>query len=203
MIRSGLTRPGSSAVAAHATPYPAASSRCFWRSGPRIVPRYSWRTTTLRGSVAVPQLGSEVGGRPRDRNLTSHMESTEPTSRTTASADTRPSVQAGGQDLSGRERGAPPLLPRAPVNQLGVGPSRSSLPGQQADISDNQRPPPPEGRSATSDCTPEFLVIRCAETDESGKPLPLKLNPFQRVQALSAYGEPKQVTQRADGSIEI
>ena len=66
-IRSGLVRPGSAAVAAHAASYPAASSRCFWRPGLRIVPRYSWRTTTLRGSVAVPQLGSEVGGRPRDR----------------------------------------------------------------------------------------------------------------------------------------
>ena len=87
---SGLMRPGSAVVAAHATPYPAASSRCFWRSGPRVVPRYSWRTT-LRGSVAVPQLSSEVGERPRDRNLISLVDTTEPPLRTMASADTRPS----------------------------------------------------------------------------------------------------------------
>ena len=67
-IRSGPVPHGSAAAAAHAAPYPAASSCCFWRPGPRIVLQYSWRTTTLRGSVAVPQLGSEVGGRLRDRN---------------------------------------------------------------------------------------------------------------------------------------
>ena len=59
--------PGVGTVAAHAAPYPATSSCCFWRSGPRIASRYSWRTTTLRGSVAVPQLDSMVGGKPRGR----------------------------------------------------------------------------------------------------------------------------------------
>ena len=54
-------RPGVGAVAAHAAPHPATSSCCFWRSGPRIAPRYSWRPTTLRGSVGRPPVGLRGG----------------------------------------------------------------------------------------------------------------------------------------------
>ena len=54
-------RPGAGAVAAHAAPHPATSSCCFWRSGPRIALRYSWRPTTLRGSVGRPPVGLQGG----------------------------------------------------------------------------------------------------------------------------------------------
>ena len=54
-------RPGVGAVAAHAAPHPATSSCCFWRSGPRIALRYSWRPTTLRGSVGRPPVGLQGG----------------------------------------------------------------------------------------------------------------------------------------------
>ena len=46
-------------------------------------------------------------------------------------------------------------------------------------------------------------MIRSAETDEEGRPTPLKLNPFQRHQAISKFGEAKQVLQRADGTLEV
>ena len=41
------------------------------------------------------------------------------------------------------------------------------------------------------------------DQDESGQPVPLKLNPFQREQALSPHCQPQRVTQRPDGTLEI
>ena len=72
-----------------------------------------------------------------------------------------------------------------------------------ADFDQSGGPLLSDGRSVVPDVLPEFLVVHSTETDESGRQRPLKLNPFQRVQALSKYGNPKQVTLRADGSLEL
>ena len=151
----GPCRTSVGAVAAHAAPYPAAASGCFWRSGPRIALRYPWRPSTLRGSGGRPPVGLRGGwGAVGPNNLFLSMDSLNPTSQTIASTQHRSPGSAGGQHTG-------------------------------------------------SDPLPEFLVIRSAETDESGRPIPLKLNPFQRHQAISKFGEAKQVVQRADGTLEV
>ena len=66
-------RPGVGAVAAHAAPHPATSSCCFWRPGPRIALRYSWRPTTLRGSVSRPPVGLRGGWEAAGPNFLSAL----------------------------------------------------------------------------------------------------------------------------------
>ena len=66
-------RPGVGAVAAHAAPHPATLSCCFWRSGPRIALRYSWRPTTLRGSVGRPPVGLRGGWEAAGSNFLSAL----------------------------------------------------------------------------------------------------------------------------------
>ena len=51
---------------------------------------------------------------------------------------------------------------------------------------------------------PQYLVVRSSESDSSGQSRHLSnLNPFQREQALSKFGEPKHVFKRADGTLEV
>ena len=79
-----------------------------------------------------------------------------------------------------------------------------SNPKQQTSDSTQHRPSGSAGGQHTvHDPLPEFLVIRSVETDEAGQAIPLKLNPFQRHQAISKFGDAKQVLQRADGTLEV
>ena len=65
----GPSAAGAGLVAAHAAPYPAASSGCFWRPGSRIALRYSCRPSTLRGSGGRPPVGLRGGWEAAGSNL--------------------------------------------------------------------------------------------------------------------------------------
>ena len=116
-------RPGVGTVAAHAAPYPATSSCCFWRSGPRIASRYSWRTTTLRGSVAVPQLDSMVGGKPRGRIFIWPNMDSDHGNRTSASAVPLPPTPPASA--------APPASAGTPTPGFGQPPTPQPTGGSQ------------------------------------------------------------------------
>ena len=63
--------------------------------------------------------------------------------------------------------------------------------------------PPPRNNPDADSPLPQYMVVRCSEKDGEGNPLPLQLNPFQREQAFSKFGTPKEVFRRKDGSIEV
>ena len=194
--RSGPSslRPGVGAVAAHAAPYPATSSCCFWRSGPRIASRYSWRTTTLRGSVAVPLLDSEVGGKPRGRIFIWPNMDYDDGNRTSASAVPLPPASAAPPASANPQPPHPPqpLLPSAPAASQPLLPLAASAAPQPLPPSSARSPAP-----TVPLLCPRILIFSSQQQRLSA------LSPFQRREGCDRMGRVSRCDKLRDGGIEV
>ena len=177
-------RPGGRAVAAHAAPYPATSSGCFWRHVSRIAPRYSWRPTTLRRSVGRPPVGlhggwEAAGPNSQQLNMASLGKRTSASAASDPSASAVPNPPASASTLASAN-------PQAPDPSASAGPPTSTNPKTSA-----------ASRDMVNPSTPRVLIF----TSDSKKLS--SLSPFQRKEGCDRFGSVSRCDKLRDGEIEV